>query len=317
MNKVFFNQDNSCFGLIVKDGFIIYNTNPVKERYRRVGLGDLSLLQMLFKTNLIFFSGTANNKVYLPNKLYLWDDNKGSVIADLTFDTNVVSIKARRDVILISTITHTYLYNMVDLKLLKTYDTGVNTKGLSGISYGTAITIVVPSSEYGQILIDHYDISKQHIIICHSNALAKITLSVDGSKVVTASERGTIIRVWDTYSCNKLHEFRRGLEVVAIYDIIMNKDANQLLVISEKGTIHLYYLHLENVKSILPFKEYLPDYFKSEWSISNIQMDPRSVLGFDHKEDFVYIVSTTNYFLKYKINKNKIYCVETFQLHTI
>ena len=53
---------------------------------------------------------------------------------------------------------------------------------------------------------------------------------------------GTLIRVWDTVSKQRIAEFRRGADPAQIYSIAFSKDSSFLAVTSDKGTLHLFAL---------------------------------------------------------------------------
>lgn len=50
------------------------------------------------------------------------------------------------------------------------------------------------------------------IINGHQNKIAAVRFSWDGKKLATASIKGTVIRVFDTFSGVKLFEFVRGFQ---------------------------------------------------------------------------------------------------------
>lgn len=52
---------------------------------------------------------------------------------------------------------------------------------------------------------------------CHQTDLVCMSLSYDGTRLATASERGTRIRVWDTVSKTMVHELRRGADYADIF----------------------------------------------------------------------------------------------------
>ena len=52
---------------------------------------------------------------------------------------------------------------------------------------------------------------------CHQTELVCLSLSANGARLATASERGTIIRVWDTATKHMLHELRRGSDYADVY----------------------------------------------------------------------------------------------------
>lgn len=49
-----------------------------------------------------------------------------------------------------------------------------------------------------QVRIELYDRKQTKFISAHNTALACLTLSMDGKRLATASDKGTLIRVWNT-----------------------------------------------------------------------------------------------------------------------
>jgi hypothetical protein len=58
--------------------------------------------------------------------------------------------------------------------------------------------------------------------------------------VATASEQGTIIRLWSFPSCTKLAEFRRGVDPAAIFSLAFSPSGTMLAVTSDKSTLHIF-----------------------------------------------------------------------------
>jgi WD40 repeat protein len=56
-------------------------------------------------------------------------------------------------------------------------------------------------------------------IYAHQGEIAIVRLNSSGSKLATASDKGTLIRVWDTSTKQRLIEFRRGADPAQIYSI--------------------------------------------------------------------------------------------------
>ncbi|KAI8096582.1 WD repeat domain phosphoinositide-interacting protein 3 [Halteromyces radiatus] len=165
------------------------------------------------------------------------------------------------------------------------------------------------------------------IIAAHSGNLSCIALNHDGTKCATASDKGTLIRVFNTTTGTLLNELRRGMDRAEIFSIAFNQDSTRLCVSSDKGTIHIFNLdpsvvimadhkprgptygqvviyptsqsasqygltHSGNRGSSLSFmKDLLPKYFSSEWSFAHAKVitESQCLVAFEQKHTILAI----------------------------
>lgn len=74
----------------------------------------------------------------------------------------------------------------------------------------------------------------------HEGQLRGLALTADGTKLATASEKGTVLRVWDVATAACLREFRRGVERANITCLSWSWDHVWLCCTSDKGTAHIF-----------------------------------------------------------------------------
>lgn len=108
--------------------------------------------------------------------------------------------------------------------------------------------LAFPSRRLGRVqIVDLEQAEKEPLdVAAHETPLSAIALSLQGNRLATASEKGTLVRVFETRSGNLLYEFRRGANPANIYCINFNQDSSMLCVASDHGTVHIF--AVEDVK---------------------------------------------------------------------
>jgi len=336
-----FNQDFTCFVCGTETGFLVYNTDPLRLTSRRdFTEGGYGIVTMLYRTNITAAVGGGRNPCFEPRKVIIWDDRQSRILAELTFCSIVKAVRLRRDLVIVAIENKVYVYGFRCLTLLDSIET-INPQGLCCVS--TKIekaALACPGMQCGHVLVVLYpqafgDASapppreKTLIIHAHRKNLAAMTINSSGSMLATASFKGTIIRIYATATGENLHKFRRGAGRADIQSLTYSRDAEWLLVSSDKGTVHVFRVddHSQNkggvckdkeetceVKSCLekaqnptsvlaPFANLLPSYFSSEWSFAQFHVpDHRSIAAFGQDPHTVVVVCASGLYYKAKFD---------------
>lgn len=269
-----FNQSNDCIIFGTKTGFYVYTINPFKKIIARKIPGGVSLATMLYKSNIVIFVGNVDKGLYPKKKLIIWDDHKRTVIGEILFKYNILNIKVTKKNIIVITLKKIYIYNFENLNLIKTIETRENPKGLCAITYDDECYISYPGDLKGEVNITKYKEDYLKVIKAHVNDIEKFNIDSTGKYLVTSSQVGTLIRIYDINSSVLLKELRRGSDQAKIVDLKFSNDNGHLLCSSIKGTIHVFSTCLNKQENnnisvgygISYIQSILPSYFSSEWS---------------------------------------------------
>jgi len=236
-----FNQDHGCFACGTDVGFRVYNSDPFQLTFARDFGGGIAVAQMLFRCNIQALVGGGPSPQFPPNKVMIWDDHQARMIGELAFRSRVRGLQLRRDRIAVALEHKAYVYNFADLKLLHSVETISNPRGLLALSPGATSTVLAcPGLHRGQVRVELYDLRRTKFVPAHESHLACLAVSDDGSRLATASEKGTLIRVFDTADGRQLHELRRGSDKADIHCLSFNRTGELLAVGSDHGTVHVF-----------------------------------------------------------------------------
>lgn len=124
---------------------------------------------------------------------------------------------------------------------IHTYETVENPFGLCSFEKNI---VAMPGAQPGQVrivrLVDGNLNPRVTLINAHTGHLRAVALNITADKVATASEKGTIIRLFAVESGTKLGEFRRGIDEAAIFSIAFSPCDSMLAVTSDKSTVHVF-----------------------------------------------------------------------------
>ncbi|CAB93848.1 autophagy associated WD repeat protein Atg18c [Schizosaccharomyces pombe] len=247
INTVSLNQDASCMSVALDTGYKIFQINPLKLRaQRQFNDGGLSIVKMLFRSNVLLLVGGGGNPKYAPNKLIVWDDVKERPVKELELNFEIKGICFDGKLLAIATASKLFLYQFGNnLKLQRCLDTQ-NPKGLCAMVTTVEKTaIVFPSRKVGQLQIlflfkDHMNTS---IVPAHDSEISCLGISKTGSKIASSSTNGTLIRIWNSETGEKICEFRRGYQHTAVCQLAFSPDELLLACASKKETLHIFSLH--------------------------------------------------------------------------
>ncbi len=161
-----------------------------------------------------------------------------------------------------------YLYDIANMSLLYTIATSPNPSAICALSPSSENCFIAyplpkpredrddkqrpshapPPSAYvaptsGEVLIfDTITLKAVNVVEAHRSPLCCVALNNDGTLLATASETGTIIRVFSVPKGQKLYQFRRGTYPSTIYSMSFHPSSTLLCVSSTSDTVHIFRL---------------------------------------------------------------------------
>ena len=259
---------NSSYLMIGTDiGFQVHQTFPLTLKFSRILNGGIGLVKSLNKSNIFGLVGGGESPKYAPNKLLIWDDKQNKEIYEFRFNSFVSNCFIKLKYIFVfckDTINILSMQTMKTVEIILTID---NPDGIGTISSNIDKYILSwPDISKGKIAIkDFSEIKSSSISInasekssslkqilsfkAHESSIALLKLNNDGSKLATASQRGNMIRIFDTIKGCIIQELKRGTGDAKIYSLNFSYDNNFLGITSDHGTAHIFIIN-KNIKEV-------------------------------------------------------------------
>ncbi|XP_069786153.1 WD repeat domain phosphoinositide-interacting protein 1 isoform X2 [Narcine bancroftii] len=203
---------------------------------------DVYIVERLFSSSLVVIVSLTT-----PRRMNVYHFKKGTEICNYSYSNTIRTIRLNRQRLIVCLEEAIYIHNIKDLKLLKIIqDIPPNRTGLCAfsINHSNSYLAYPGNATIGEMVI--YDANNLHsvsVIPAHDGPLAALTFNFTGSKLASASEKGTVIRVFSIPEGQKLYEFRRGVKrYVNIGSLAFSKDSQFLSASSNTETIHIFKL---------------------------------------------------------------------------
>ncbi|XP_077184486.1 WD repeat domain phosphoinositide-interacting protein 1 isoform X1 [Paroedura picta] len=240
-----YNQDCTSLAIGTKTGYRLFSLSSVEQLdqvHESNEIPDVYIVERLFSSSLVVVVSHAK-----PRQMNVYHFKKGTEICNYSYSSNILSIRLNRQRLIVCLEESIYIHNIKDMKLLKTVlDTPLNTKGLCALSinHSNSFLAYPGSTTVGEIaLYDGNNLKDVCLIPAHDGPLAALAFNSTGSKLASASEKGTVIRVFSVPEGEKLYEFRRGMKrYVNISSLVFSMDSQFLCASSNTQTVHIFKL---------------------------------------------------------------------------
>lgn len=239
-----FNQDFTSLAVGSKSGYRLFTLSAVDNLVQiyENDSEDICLVERLFNSSLVAVVSLSS-----PRKLKVCHFKKGTEICNYSYSNTILAVKLNRSRLVVCLEESLYIHNILDMRVLHTIrDTPPNPAGLCTLSYsGDVSYLAYPgSSTIGEVQVfDATNLHAKIMIPAHDSPLAALAFSYSGQQLATASERGTVIRVFNIADGSRLLEFRRGVKrCVAISSLSFSPDATFLCCSSNTETVHVFRL---------------------------------------------------------------------------
>lgn len=254
----------------------------IKEQFFYKRYESIGIVELLFNTSLVALVGLGEDPGSLPRKLRIVNANRKTTLCELIFPSTILLVKMslERMVVLLEELI--FVYDISNMSLLHTIETspnnnrlftlshksskngksllaypspprtvthdsllvnGINTNGGSNSAQNNIQSVSSAPNRVGDaIIFDLHSLQPLAVIEAHKSALSAMCLSSDGQLLATASEKGTIVRIFNVETGLKLYQFRRGTYPTTIHSLSFSESKNYVVATSASGTVHIFRL---------------------------------------------------------------------------
>ncbi|EJD05578.1 WD40 repeat-like protein [Fomitiporia mediterranea MF3/22] len=261
-----FNQDFTCISVGTKKGYSITNCDPFGRVYT-MNDGARGIVEMLFCTSLIALVGAADQPQSSPRKLQIVNTKRQSMICELLFPSSILAVKLNRKTLVVVLENEIYIYDISNMRLMHVIETTPNPEAVCALSPSADSSYLAypspvpsPATPLSQqttpasqpppttqqsgdiILFSTRKLIVENVIQAHKAPISFLSINSSGTMLASASEKGTVIRVWSIPGSEKLYQFRRGTREARIYSMNFNTMSTLLAVSSAHDTVHIFSL---------------------------------------------------------------------------
>lgn len=242
VNFINFNQDCTSLAIGTRTGYKLFSLNSVDklDLIYESACRDVTIVERLFSSSLIALVSQSS-----PRRLRVCHFKKGTEICQYSYSNTVLAVKLNRARLVVCLEESLYIHNIRDMKVLHTIrETPPNPRGLCALSINSdSCYLAYPgSTTSGEVqLFDAFNLQAKLMIPAHDSPLAALCFNPSGSRIATASERGTVIRIFNVTDGSRLIEFRRGVKRCAhVYSLSFSQDSQYLALSSNTETVHIF-----------------------------------------------------------------------------
>ncbi|XP_055593909.1 WD repeat domain phosphoinositide-interacting protein 2-like isoform X1 [Uranotaenia lowii] len=245
--SISFNQDYTSLSVVSNQGYRLFSLSSV-DRVDEIFCShdeDTKIAERLFSSSLVAVV-TASE----PHKLKVCHFKKGTEICNYSYPSEILSVKLNRSRLVVCLVDSIYIHNIRDMRLLHSIkNMSNNPAGLCTLSLSSHLAYPISESAGELQVFDAGNLTSRLKIKAHDSPLSAMNFSFNGTLLATASEKGTVIRVFCVKNGQKVHEFRRGLKRhVSIGSLNFSICASYVVASSNTETVHIFRIDPKSIE---------------------------------------------------------------------
>ncbi|KAF2768393.1 WD40 repeat-like protein [Teratosphaeria nubilosa] len=261
--SVSFSTNKSRFTAATSEGIRCFRSDNCLTTYQPAlsSDGGVAIAEAL-DDRYIAFVGGGRAPAYKPNMIIWWDAVLGTELHRLDFHEPVIGLRLNGRWLVVVLHERVVVFHYQEMARTQEptppLDDAVSSKeerlrapNMAGSLHRTdqnehalaalrGDLLVLPSQTLGQVQLIPLNGGSKRVLPAHKNTVACLALSDDSTLLATASEQGTLIRIWRTKTLEQIAEFRRGVDPARILGLAFSPGNRWLASTSDKGTIHIF-----------------------------------------------------------------------------
>lgn len=248
--------------------------------------------------------GGGASPAFPPNTAVVWDCKAREEVSRIEWSTEIMSVKFLRNYLFVGACGKIFVYDPQTLEFIKSINDvfplhicvavtpaaqGQEGAGAPAGGREDGLGTLVTEGRDGHIKVGQFLRSGETAFdtrdyMAHNGSVVCVAVSADGRYCATASDKGTLIRIFSKDTGEKKKELRRGSSQAAITSITFSQDNAFLATTSNHGTVHVFATGLcagSNPKNTKSWFGMVPmNITQSEWSPCSFTVEPNSSLCF-------------------------------------
>lgn len=242
---------SSVMSIATSQGFRIHSitkTGRVKLEAKETFGVKVVLIERLMRTAVVAL--VLENE---PCELLVYHFKRQDLLAHYKFPSEIISVQMNFFRMAVKTSDSIFVHETKDMTPLHTLKDVPHAGSAICISQSTQnnyLAVSWPENDANEErngcvkVIDLIDMKEHLKIRAHQSEVSVLQFDSNAVRVATASQRGTIIRVFSAFDGRCLHELRRGLTPSVINEFSFSKENDLLAVSAASGTIHIFQVPL-------------------------------------------------------------------------
>lgn len=244
IRSVSFSQDGSQLAIGRAGGLAVVDTNSLEESSVRLEAG-VKIAKVLPRSKHAAIVGSGGSGEHFPSqKVFVLDCAAKRLTSELSFKGDVLDVFVRPDLLTIVLERKIFVYRFSNFSLVTVVDTAPNPRGLCCWSSDPSHAVMCcPGLQRGSIRIQRFDmLSMVLVALAHESHVASMAIDATGSHIATASETGTIVRLFSAFDGTLLGEYRRGYSSAVLYELCFSPGSQFLAAAEAPNNIHIFKL---------------------------------------------------------------------------